>query len=189
VPCINLYSTNDNIRLSSTTTLTAPALALQCTRPTPHCTTLALHHTHPAPRWPCTTHTLHPTHCTTPTAPCSLHHPRCITLALHRTRLHHMRPAPYCTTLACNTAAFIAAFTSALYQHSKCSASYDIRQAATCMAVVFKAAAGMPAVHVGMASVVMAAAGIHISSGLQHCLPHLRFTHMHTHEPGYTQGM
>jgi hypothetical protein len=57
------------------------------------------------------------------------------------------------------------------------------------MAVVFKAAAGMPAVHVGMASVVMAAAGIHISSGLQHCLPHLRFSHMHTHEPGYTQGM
>ena len=57
------------------------------------------------------------------------------------------------------------------------------------MAVVFRAAAGMAAVHVGMASVVMAAAGIHISSGLQHCLPHLRFTHMHTHEPGYTQGM
>ena len=163
----------------------SPYTALHHTRPAPHspCTTLALHHTHPAP------HPLHHTHCTMLTTPPSLHHtrpapnspaPHAPCTILHHTRLHW----------PCNTAAFIAAFTSALYQHLQCSASYDIRQAATGMTVVFRAAAGMAAVHVGMASVVMAAADIRssYSSGFQHCLPHLCLTHMHTHAPGYTQG-
>ncbi len=98
---------------------TAPACTPPCTIP---CTTLALHHTRPAPSGPaplstCTTlHHIfpapHPGPHSAPCHPPAIHHslpaPHCTT-APHHTRLHHIRPAPHLTcttcTLACTTSA------------------------------------------------------------------------------------